>query len=290
MTLGNVRNRKMTELKIAQRVDDEGGQIAYDDAGGPGRLVLCLPGMGQLRSLYRFVVPKLRDQGFRVVTMDVRGMGDSSTRWTDYSESAIASDAAVVIERLQSGPALILGNSISAGAAVCLASDHPELVSGLVLIGPFVRQIPVPWWKVLTFRIALAGPWGRGMWVNYQTQKLYPSSKPADISEYNNALRKNLKEPGRMSAFQRMASTDHKAAELRLGNVQCPVLVVMGGADPDFPDPEAEGKLVAQKLRGELVVLPGLGHYPQAEQPEEFLQPVMNFFRGIREQWPLELD
>jgi pimeloyl-ACP methyl ester carboxylesterase len=268
----------MTEYQTTQR---EEGQIGYDDAGGPGRLVVCLPGMGQLRSIYRFVVPKLKAEGFRVITMDVRGMGDSTARWNDYSESAIASDAVALIDRLQNGSAVIIGNSISAGAAVCASADHPDLVSGLVLVGPFVRQVPVSWWKALTFRLALAGPWGLGTWVKYQAQKLYPKSKPSDLAEYNNALRKNLQEPGRMRAFRHMASTNHRASESRLDKVRSPVLVVMGGADPDFASPEEEGKLVAQRLKGELSILPGLGHYPQSEQPEAFLNPVIKFLRGI---------
>lgn len=262
-------------------MQSERGQIAYDDTGGSGRAVVCLPGMGQLRSIYRFVIPKLIDEGFRVITMDIRGMGDSSVRWNDYSESAIASDVFALIERLHSGPAVILGNSISAGAAVCASADHPQQVSGIVLVGPFVHQVPISRWKVLTFRLALAGPWGLGTWVNYQAQKLYPTSKPPDLADYNNELRKNLHELGRMSAFRRMASTDHRASESRLDKVRTPALVVMGGADPDFPDPEAEGKLVAQRLRGELALLPGLGHYPQAEQPDAFLNPVIKFLQGI---------
>ncbi|MHB1909057.1 MAG: alpha/beta fold hydrolase [Nitrososphaerales archaeon] len=264
----------------SETMNREEGQIAYDDTSGSGRLVVCLPGMGQLRSIYRFIVPALRDEGFRVVTMDVRGMGDSSAPWNDYSESALASDVITLIEKLHSGPAVILGNSISAGAAVCASADHPELVSGIILIGPFVRQVPISWWKTFAFRLALAGPWGIGTWVNYQAQKLYPKSKPSDLADYNRMLRKNLKEPGRMSAFRRMASTDHRASESRLDKVRSPVLVVMGGADPDFPSPEEEGKLLARQLRGELVILPGLGHYPQAEQSETFLNPVIKFLRG----------
>jgi pimeloyl-ACP methyl ester carboxylesterase len=271
----------------SQTMQSEEGRIAYDDTGGSGRLVVCIPGMGQLRSIYRFIVPKLRAEGFRVISMDVRGMGESSARWNDYSDSAIAADAAALISRLQSGPAVVLGNSISAGAAVCLASDHPELVSGLVLIGPSVRRIPTPWWKAATYRLALAGPWGLGMWVNYQAQRLYPTSKPSDLPEYDNALRKNLREPGRMSGFRRMAFNDHRTSESRLDKVQTPVLVVMGGKDPDFTNPEEEGKLVARKLRGELVLLPGLGHYPQVEQPEAFMGALMKFLRGIQK-WQLE--
>lgn len=264
----------MNEYKILRR---EEGQIGYEDTGNSGQLLVCLPGVGQLRSIYRFVVPELKEAGFRVVTMDVRGMGDSSAKWSDYSESAIASDVVALLEQLNAGPAVVVGNSISAGAAVCVGADHPDLLSGLVLAGPFVRQIPMAWWKKMSFTLALAGPWGLGTWVNYQSQKLYPSSKPSDLSQYNAALRKNLKEPGRMRAFRRMASTDHKAAESRLGKLSVPALVVMGAADPDFADPAAEGRIVAERTRGKLVLLPGLGHYPQAEQPAEFLESVTPF-------------
>lgn len=271
--------KRVSECKILQR--DE-GQIAYEDTGGAGRIVVCVPGMGQLRSIYRFIVPKLAKEGVRVITMDVRGMGDSTANWSDYSESSIASDMVALIDQLQGGPVIITGNSISAGAAVCVSAEHPELVAGLILVGPSVRQIPIARWKKLSYHLALAGPWGQGTWVNYQSEKLYPSSKPPDIADYNATLRKNLHEPDRMRAFRRMAGTDHRAAESHLGKVKSPTLLVMGGADPDFSDPVAEGKFVAERLHGELVILPGLGHYPQAEQPDEFLNSVTHFLlRGI---------
>ena len=271
----------MPEPKMLQSAE---GQIAYEDTGGSGRVVVCVPGMGQLRSIYRFVVPSLKAEGFRIITMDVRGMGDSSANWRDYSDSAIASDVVTLLEQLHTGPAVIIGNSISAGAAVCVSTDHPELVSGLVLVGPSVRKIPTAWWKKLTYKLVLSGPWGLGMWVNYQSKTLYPSSKPQDIVEYNAALRKNLKEHGRMRGFRRMAGVEDRVAESRLGKVRSPTLVVMGGADPDFTDPAAEAKFVAYALRGDLVLLPGLGHYPQAEQPQAFLDPVIRFLlRGALE-------
>src|ERR1700741_3768882 len=54
------------------------GQIAYDDPGGSGPLVICVPGLGDMRAQYRFLAPKLAAAGFRVVTMDLRGQGESS--------------------------------------------------------------------------------------------------------------------------------------------------------------------------------------------------------------------
>ncbi len=257
------------------------GRIAYEDSGGRGPLVLCAPGMGDLRQVFRFLVPALADEGYRVVTMDVRGMGESSVAWSDYSESAIGSDLLALIDHLDAGPAILIGNSISAGAAVWAAAEHPGRVAGLILVGPFVRQVPISRFTVLLFRLALARPWGASAWANYQAKRLYPSAKPADLESYRRAVLANLREPGRMRAFQRMAATDHRAAESRMDRVRAPALVVMGTADLDFPDPRGEAELVAERLHGTAVLIEGAGHYPQAEVPEAFSQKVLGFLRSV---------
>ena len=55
-----------------------------------------------------------------------------------------------------------------------------------------------------------------------------------------------------------------------------PALVVMGERDPDFPDP-AEGRWVVERLHGELVLVPGAGHYPQVEQPDVVNPALVGF-------------
>ncbi len=268
----------MSEVKFLERNE---GKIAYDDTGGDGPLVVCAPGMGDLRAVYRFLVPTLAAQGYRVVTMDVRGMGGTSVSWSDYSESALGSDIVALIQHMGLGPAFVIGNSISAGAAVCAAADHPELVRGLILVGPFVRQVPISRLKVLLFRLALARPWGASAWANYQAKRLYPSAKPADLESYRRSVLATLREPGRMRAFQRMAATDHRAAEARLDRVSVPVLVVMGTGDPDFRDPGTEAALIAERLHGTAVLLDGAGHYPQAEVPGAFSENVLAFLGRV---------
>jgi len=64
-----------TETRTLRR--DE-GRIAYQ-VHGDGPLVVCLPGMGELRSSYRYNLLPLADAGFRAAAMDLRGHGDSDT-------------------------------------------------------------------------------------------------------------------------------------------------------------------------------------------------------------------
>ena len=83
-----------------------------------------------------------------------------------------------------------------------------------------------------------------------------------------------------MSEFLKTMKTNGADAEAQLPNVQCPALIVMGTADPDFPDPAAEGEAIVAALRpglGTLRILEGAGHYLQAERPNELAALVTSF-------------
>ena len=76
-----------------------------------------------------------------------------------------------------------------------------------------------------------------------------------------------------------MTKTNPADAGAQLAHVTCPVLVIEGSLDPDWADPRAEGEKVVADLPaglGELVVLDGVGHYPQVEVPEEFTRAVLS--------------
>src|SRR5689334_3493099 len=106
--------------------DQEMGKIAYDDQGN-GPLVVCIPSMGDIRGEYRFLIPQLISAGYRVVNMDVRGMGETSVDWNDYSVVGVGKDIVGLVERLNAGPAIVVGTSMAAGAAVWAAAEAPDL-------------------------------------------------------------------------------------------------------------------------------------------------------------------
>jgi len=260
-------------------LDRPEGRIAYDVAGD-GPLVVCAPGMGDLRSVYRFLVPALVDAGHRVATMDLRGHGDSDATFASYDDVAAGTDLVALVRHL-GGPAVLVGNSMSAGGAVWAASEAPDLVAGLVLIGPFVRQVPVGKMSVIGFRLAMARPWGPGVWNRYY-RKLYPGRAPADLDEHRAAIRESMRRPGHARAFWRTTHTSHAPIEPRLHDTHVPALVVMGAKDSDFPDPAAEARLIADRVGGRVLMVPGAGHYPQAEYPEIVGPAVVEFLSEAR--------
>jgi pimeloyl-ACP methyl ester carboxylesterase len=261
-----------------------GGRLAYDDQGA-GPLVVCMPSMGDLRQEYRFLTPGLVEAGYRVVTMDLRGLGESSVHWPDYSVAAVGADALALIQHLHAGPARIVGTSMAAGAAVWAAAEAPELVASLTLIGPFVHDTGPLWPGQLLYRPVFSGPWGRAAWMWYLTT-LYPTRKPDDWKGYLSRLRRNLGEPGRMRVLRRMLLASKKASADRLSRVHAPALVIMGTRDRDFKHPEEEARWVGAAVSARVHMIDQAGHYPHAEMPEKVAPLLLSFFLDSKESVP----
>jgi pimeloyl-ACP methyl ester carboxylesterase len=243
-----------------------GGRIAYDLAGA-GPLVVAIPGMGDLRSSWRHQVPALVAAGYRVATMDLRGHGDSDTTFDTYDDVAAATDALALIAELGGEPAVIMGNSMGAGAAAWAAAEAPGSVAGIVLVGPFVRDPSASAVQIAMFKLLLLKPWGPAAWSGW-FGKLHAGTKPADLEEHRAQVKAALARPGHWAAFKKTTGTTHAPAEARLGEVRAPTLVVMGDQDPDFKDPAAEAAWIGDRVNGEVVMVPATGHYPQSQRPD----------------------
>jgi pimeloyl-ACP methyl ester carboxylesterase len=265
----------------------DAGTIAYE-VSGDGPLVVLAPGMGDSREAYRFVVPRLVAAGYRVAAVDLRGLGGSSATWPSYSRTDIAGDLIAVIRHL-GGPAVLVGHSISGGAATIAAAQAPELITGIVELAPFTRA------QAMSLGDLRARNYRKGMyrmvgammgsvagWLGYLEQA-YPGKKPADWTARQAEIGAMMREPGRMKALQKMMQTPPADAGAQLGNVRCPVLIVEGSLDPDWVDPRAEGEAILAALPaglGRLEMIEGAGHYPHAQYPDETVTLLLAFLQA----------
>ena len=255
------------------------GRIAYD-VQGSGPLVVLVPGMGDLRAGYRFLTPELVAAGYTVATTDLRGHGDSDSTFSSYGDPETASDIEALIDEL-GGKAVIAGNSLAAGAAVILAAEQPTKVSGLVLLGPFVRNPPASAFETWMFRTMMSPLWVAAAWKAYMPT-LYKGKKPADFAEYRSTVIASLKRPGYGKAFSLTTKQlTHEPAEARLADVTAPAIVVMGESDPDFKNPVGEAKWIGEKLNAQVVIVPDAGHYPQSQRPDITTPAVLGFLRAV---------
>src|SRR5437868_6775340 len=174
------------------------GRLGYDVAGA-GPLVVLVPGMGDLRDTYRFLAPALREAGYRVAATDLRGHGDSDTSFNSYGDPETGGDIVALIEEL-GGRAVVIGNSMGAGAAAVAAADRAELVRGLVLLGPFVRNGKISAMQRIMLRVAMAPVWAASSWKMY-LPKLYAGQRPADFEEYRGKVVASLRRPSYAKSF-----------------------------------------------------------------------------------------
>jgi pimeloyl-ACP methyl ester carboxylesterase len=277
------------ETVMPEHLSVDGKTLAYDLVGA-GPLVVLAHGIGDSRHSYRFIVPALVSAGYRVANVDIRGCGDSDVAWDGYSRTDIAGDLVALIRHL-GGPAVIIGQSISGGAATIAAATAPDLVTGLIELAPFTRAQTISLGslvRVARYRrgsLRLVGTVIAGSlssWKKY-LDLAYPT-KPADWTAESARIDAKLREPGRMKALQAMCNSKPTDAGAQLANVRCPVLVVEGDADPDWPDPRAEGERIVGDLPdglGRLVVLEGVGHYPHAQVPDELLAAALPFLAEV---------
>ena len=262
-----------------------GNTIAYD-VTGQGPLVVLAHGIGDSRHSYRFLAPALTAKGYRVANVDIRGCGDSSLGWDGYTRTDIAADLVAVARHL-GGPAVIIGQSISGGAATIAAATAPDVITGVIELAPFTRAQSLDLAGLLRVKRFRAGytqlakvMFGGSLesWKKYLD--LAVPAKPADWAAELARIEAKLREPGRMKVLQAMCKTSPADAGAQLANVTCPVLVIVGDADPDWADPRAEGEKVIADLprgRGELAVIEGAGHYPHVQTPDEVLALSLPF-------------
>ncbi|WTW93114.1 alpha/beta hydrolase [Streptomycetaceae bacterium NBC_01309] len=273
---------------MTEFLDTAEGRLGYD-AVGDGPLVVLAHGMGDNRRVFREMASLLADSGYRAVSVDLRGHGDSGTGWPSYTRTDTAADLLALIRHL-GGPAVVVGHSFAGGSATIAAAQEPTLVSRVVEISPFTRAQKLDAKAFRTnarYRKGMLLLLGTGLlrstklWKRY-LDHAYPGAKPADHAEHIAALDADLSRPGRMAVVAKMGMAAPTDAGAKLGAITCPALVIEGTLDPDWPDARAEGEAIIAAMPaplGHLHMIEAAGHYPHAQFPTQTTAAILDFLR-----------
>ncbi|KAI8808870.1 Alpha/Beta hydrolase protein [Cladochytrium replicatum] len=277
--------------------DVAGLKIAYEDSGESDRpIIFCIPGIGDVRQQYRFLAPKLRDAGYRVIVTDIRGGGESSSGFTTCTVEDQASDILAVLDAEQiTKPVVFVANSFAAASLSYIAANasagRPSAVAGVVTIGGFFRPMPADTYFRPISYLLFPKIWGTTSWIAYY-RTLY-KSPPADFESHVAALTSSFaSDKNRVSAlgeFVRASKVVAWEALTTSPGIKAPMFLVMGSGDPDFADPKEEVEFVKKSVidaRGSesgvsTLVVEAAGHYPHIEKPDEVFEGIKTFVKSI---------
>jgi len=204
---------------------------------------------------------------YRVITYDVRGCGRSSKPAGPYSVHLFAEDTAALLQALDAGPAHVAGISMGGMIAFELALGFPHLVKSLVIVNGY-PELRVENWrerlKVLQ-RFLVLDLLGVRKTGEFLSKRLFIKPGQEELRQlFVEHWADNDKRAYRES-LKAMIGWDMEA---RLGEIQCPVLVV--ASDEDYL-PLEEKKAYTDKIpRARLTVIEDARHAVTVEKPKEF--------------------
>jgi pimeloyl-ACP methyl ester carboxylesterase len=251
--------------------------------GEPGTVVL-IHATGFCKETWLPVVAALRGR-VATVALDQRGHGRSGKSDPPFDWWDLAADALHVLDVMDPPPPHIgLGHS-SGGAALAMAEivtpgtfDSLVLVEPIVFPGPYGRTEDHPLTVgALRRRRAfdsiddvLATFRGRGPFARWVDEALLAYAEFGTVEDEGGGRR--LACPPEVEAEFYRAATAHGAWD-RLGEIRCPVTVVVG-EDSDSHPREVAAALTGRFRDADLVVVPGATHFVPMECPEALARVV----------------
>lgn len=210
-----------------------GGQISYDDTGevittkgSDSKLkpvIICIPGAGDTRAQYRYLLPPLKQHGFRIISCDVRGMGNSSTQWKTCRPVDITRDIELLIKHLKipiRRGCIVIGHGESAVVPILLASKRPDIVRSIVLLSPITKCTV---WEGLPLKLKTSALWFKHYKSHYG--KKNEDNRPQDYYAYMSIVKYMLKDDARCALLLKYLTSPTGLNEGVLSRVRAPVFI-----------------------------------------------------------------
>lgn len=250
----------------------DGTPIGYHRSGN-GPPVVLLHGATSAHWSFDLLLPHLVDH-VTVYAVDRRGRGESGDT-ADYAIGREFEDAASVLDSIPE-PAALLGHSFGATVAIGAAQVARNLAS-LILYEPAPGFVSVPAEDVADVE-ELAGRGER------EAALVHAYTAFGFTQDELEQLRSSPTWEARL-AFVHAVPREIKAEEgyrpdpARLGEVNAPTLLLLGGESPAWAR-EGTERIRAALPDARVVVLPGQGHMAHVTAPELVAAEILRFLTG----------
>jgi pimeloyl-ACP methyl ester carboxylesterase len=279
--LAQSRHEPRVEFPLSGEFVAVEGIKLYAQFKGEGRWVLLLHGFPYHSEAFQGLLAKPWP-GCRVVALDLPGLGLSEREpGASFAPDELALVVKLFLDKLGVKEADVVGHDLGGGVAMILAADYPTLVRHAVLIAPdsalgqAATAEPVWWrWPVLG-EIWSLGFSARGFLRDVLARSWTPRNRDWEglVEQYAEAADSIEGRQGLLALERGRRGFDYRPYQERL---RAPILLLWGEDDRILP-PEV-GRLLAQRLTGaELRVLPGVGHLPPEEAPDQVYEVIRQF-------------
>ena len=249
--------------------------IAYNDHG-VGLPIVFLHAFPLNRSMWAQQEAALSSQ-FRVITIDLRGHGESDAPLWRYTLEQSADDVCALLDQLSIEQAIFAGLSMGGYILFAFYRKYATRVKGLILTDTKAQADTVEG-KDGRFQMAqTAYKKGPSAIADIMLPKLLD---PATI-QTNPDLARQVRvmiEGNQISGIvgDLMAMAERPDSIPLLKQITCPTQVIVGELDQATPPSDA--KLMADHIpQARLAVIPNAAHLANMEQPEAFNQIVATF-------------
>jgi pimeloyl-ACP methyl ester carboxylesterase len=274
----------MTKLKVGTEKSSP-IELHYEDYG-TGMPVVLIHGWPLSGRSWENQVPALIDAGYRVITYDRRGFGNSSQPWSGYDYDTFAADLNELLEQLDLHEATLVGFSMGGGEVVRYISTYgTHRVAKAVL----AAAVPPYLYKsednpdgglddatIASFQAGVTGD--RIAFLDAFTTGFFSAGGELKVSEAQREYARDIaafaSPKGTLDCITAFGRTDFRGD---LDKVTVPTLVIHGDSD-DIVPLEVSGKRSAEAIaNSELVVIKGGPHAINASHAQEFNQALLAF-------------
>jgi pimeloyl-ACP methyl ester carboxylesterase len=282
---GGIANAQRAPAAPSDRfITVDGRRIHYLDWGNPEKPpFVMIHGIARIAHTFDHLAPRFSGE-YHVIAYDMRGHGDSD--WdpaANYLVEDHVTDLEAIVDQLRLRKLTVLGNSTGGRVAQVYAGLHPDNMAALIVedVGPerpssiannFQRQVEreANGWasqeELLAQLKASSGSTAESLLRTYVQHGTKPAAGGRIVWKRDPNLAKGFVETELWQHVRR---------------ITCPTIYVLGGRSTIVPSATQE-ELKRTIPRVEIVIMPGLGHYPDQEAPDAFFAIAHRFLAAHR--------
>jgi pimeloyl-ACP methyl ester carboxylesterase len=256
-------------------VNIEGNKIRYLEAGDSTETLVLIHGLGASAERWEYVAPDFKEH-FRLVVPDLVGYGYSDKPLVDYTPEFFSEFLGKFLNEVGISKTHLIGSSLGGQVTAEFTAKTDSIVDKLVLVSPSgAMKHSTP---------ALDAYVMAALYPNQEAAKnafemMSGSTREIDKKIINGFVER-MQLPNAKLAFMSTILGLKNSEEItpRLQTISSPTLVVWGDLDPVIPVKYAES-FVSGIKDCRFFRMDGSGHTPYVDNPQKFVEVVLDFLR-----------